>query len=390
MEAIMKSFNFNLDKYLKELEFLVNTDSGSYDFEGTKKVGDYFEKIYKELGWTVKSFNFDDRIGPCLEIRNIDSEEIDILLVGHMDTVFSKGTSESRPFTIKEDKAYGPGVADMKSGLLSMYYTLKSLNLSDFKMRPSICVALNSDEEIGSIFSCEWIKKLASKSKYAFVLEPGRKNGDLVNERKGVFKYNIELIGVASHAGVEPEKGISAISELAYWIIELNKLTNLEIGTTINTGIISGGTAANVVAKEANAVVDVRYKHQNEIIKIENSIKNLLQHSKFVGIKPNVNRSGFRPPMNPTEDSKKLFEIIDNVGEKLNMDFNWAATGGGSDANFIAAEGVPTADALGPIGGGTHGADEYIEINSIEFRFKLLREVIIRILNLTENDKIEL
>ncbi len=380
----MYKFQFDINKYLEELETLVNTDSGSRDYEGTRKVANYFEKKYKTLGWTVKSYNFDDGIGPCLEIRNTDKEEIDILLVGHMDTVFPSGTSEERPFAIKEDRAYGPGVADMKSGLLSIYYVLESLNLDDLKMLPSICVALNSDEEISSIFSCEWIKKLASKSRYALVLEPARKNGDLVKERKGILKYNIELAGVAAHAGVEPEKGISAINELAYWIMEINQLTNFEIGTTLNVGIISGGTAANVVAEKANAVIEMRYKHEGEKIRLENTIEDLLNHAKSIGIKSYVKRIGFRPTMNPTEKSEKLFRIVDNVGKKLNVDFSWVATGGGSDANFIAAEGVPTVDALGPIGGGSHGIDEYIEINSIEPRFKLLREVIIEVLNLRE------
>lgn len=382
----MHPFQFDLQKYLNELEMLVNIDSGSYDVEGIKKIAHYFEALYKELGWTVEFLLFNDQVGPCLEIRNTVHEKIDILLTGHLDTVFPIGTSVLRPFSIKDNRAYGPGVADMKSGLLSLYYTIKSLNFEKLKDKPSICIALNSHEEISSLYSYKWIQQLATKSRYAFVLEPARKNGDLVRARKGILKYSINLTGVSAHAGVEPEKGISAINELAYWIMELNKLTNYDMGTTLNVGLISGGTAPNVVAENANAVIDVRFSCVNEIKKLDQLFNHLEQHASAMGIKSNINRVGFRPPMNPTQKSEELIDIANSIGKKLNIQFGWTTTGGGSDANFISAEGVPTIDALGPIGGGTHGVDEYIEINSIEPRINLLRELLIEVMKYKETD----
>ena len=382
----MHPFQFDLQKYLNELEMLVNIDSGSYDVDGTKKIAHFFEALYKELDWNVEYLRFNDKAGPCLEIRNTVNEKIDILLAGHMDTVFPVGTSALRPFSIKDNRAFGPGVADMKSGLLSIYYTIKSLNFEKLKDKPSICIALNSDEEISSVYSYEWIQQLAKKSRFAFVLEPGRKNGDLIRARKGILKYSINLTGVSAHAGVEPEKGISAVSELAYWIMELNKLTNYDMGTTLNVGLISGGTAANVVPENASAVIDVRFTCADEIKKLDQLFNDLEQHAGSAGIKTKIKRVGFRPPMNPTQKSEELITIADSIGRKLNIQFGWTSTGGGSDANFISAEGVPTIDALGPIGGGTHGVDEYIEINSIEPRINLLRELLLEVLNCKKTD----
>ncbi|TCO70741.1 M20 family metallopeptidase [Marinisporobacter balticus] len=370
-------YKLDLTKYLKELELLVNIDSGSTTPKGIEKVAEFFKNKYAQMGWFVKMHKFDEALGPCLEARNIDQKEIDLLLIGHMDTVFPEGTAKERPFTIKGDIAYGPGVVDMKSALLSMYYVLESLNFNKFEKLPAICVALNSDEEISSIYSKEWIKELAKKSKYAVVLEPARKNGALVKERKGILKYNIEFTGVAAHAGANPQDGISAITELGYWIGELDKLNDLEAGTTVNVGVVSGGTVPNVVAEKANAVVDVRFKTENAMKKVEEAVEKLAKNPKLNGIKINITKPGFRPPMKVSKEMGKLYKIIDGIGETLNIHIEWVATGGGSDANLTAFMGVPTVDTLGPVGGGAHGIHEYLEINSIEPRVNLLREFMI-------------
>ncbi|MCT4620816.1 MAG: M20 family metallopeptidase [Marinisporobacter sp.] len=380
----MKAYKLDLKEYLKNLEVMVNQDSGSKDPEGISKIALFMGDLYTKMEWMVKVHKFHEEAGPCLEIRNNHEDSIDLLLIGHMDTVFPKGTAKERPFNIKGDLAFGPGVVDMKSGLLSMYYALKSLNLKDLEKEPSICVALNSDEEISSRFSRSWIESLARKSKYAFVLEPARKNGALVKERKGILKYNIDFKGVAAHAGVNPQDGISAITELGHWIIELNKLNNFEAGTTLNVGVISGGSAPNVVAERANAIVDIRFKSEDELRKVEETVENLRKIPKLEGMKVDVTKLGFRPPLNPSEETKALYRMVDGIANDLGIDIEWVATGGGSDANFTAALGVPTVDALGPIGGGAHGVDEYLEIPSIEPRLEMLRRLIIKLLNIEE------
>ncbi|SKC42382.1 M20 family metallopeptidase [Maledivibacter halophilus] len=371
----MTDLKFDLNRYLEELEVLVNIDSGSNYPEGVKKVADFFKKKYLEIDWLIKEHKFDDSVGPCLEIKNCEVDEYDILFIGHMDTVFPAGTVDKRPFSVQNSRAYGPGVIDMKSGLLSLYYVINFLDIDKYK-NPSFCIALNSDEEISSKFSSEWIESLAKKSKYAFVLEPARKNGALVLERKGLAKYEVEFHGIAAHAGVEPEKGASAITELGHWIVELNKLNNIEIGTTVNVGVVSGGTKANVVADKALAEIDFRFKSKEEGEKIKVKMDELKNNPIVSKVNIIMNRTGYRPPMNPSKETIKLCGIIEEVGEKLGIDIKWASTGGGSDANFTSAAGTSSIDGLGPIGGNSHSESEYLEKNSIEPRIQLLKKII--------------
>lgn len=374
----MEIENFILREYLNNLERLVNIDSGSTCVEGIDRVAKFFKEKYEKLNFLVKEYRFNKKAGKCLEIRNTEKENIDILIVGHMDTIFPEGTVKKRPYTTEGDRAYGPGVADMKSGLLSTYYSMKLLD-KDILNKLSICIFYNSDEEISSVYSQEKIKQLAEKSKYAFVMEPGRADGSMVIERKGLAKYFIDFKGIAAHAGVEPEKGRSAVHELGHWIVKLIGLNNYEKGTSVNFGVVEGGTVPSVVAEKAHGEIDVRFKYDAERIKIENTMNDLIRNPYTKGVEVKLERKGYRPPMNPDERVYKLCKLTEEIGEELDMEIKWMATGGGSDANFISAMGVPSIDAMGPVGGGSHGINEYIEISSIEPRIKLFTKLIERL-----------
>lgn len=367
---------FNLDKYLLELKELVNIDSGSYNKEGVKKVNDIIKEKFLELGFNVKEKNFDHSVAPCLEITNTNKGKYDILILGHTDTVFKDGTVEERPYSRKEDKAYGPGVIDMKSGLLSTFYAIKNIKKEDM---PDICIGINSHEEISSIYSKDWMRELAKKSKICLVTEPARKNGELVNKRKGLARYNIDFAGKAVHSGIEPENGINAVNELGHWIVELERFNDYEKGTSLNVGIIKGGTAANVIPDNANCSIDIRFEGEDVLEKIDKRMKEMKNNPFIKGIKTEIIRRGYRPPMNPNKDTKKLEKLIQELAEKNNIKTSFVGTGGGSDANFSAIEGTPSIDGLGPIGSGAHGVNEYLEINSIEERIKLLKDIIISI-----------
>ena len=220
--------HFDLNEYLEKLEDIVNIDSGSKMPDGVSRIADYFEALYKELGLSVIRRRFSEAAGPCLEIHNGPEEDrIDLLLVGHMDTVFPAGTAAERPFRREGDCAYGPGSVDMKCGLVSIYYLMKELLSLGTAL--NICIAMNSDEEISSNYSKEWLKSLARRSDYAFVMEPGRKNGEYVSERKGLAKYEVQVTGIAAHAGVAPQNGARAIHEQAHRVEEIIKLNNNEI-----------------------------------------------------------------------------------------------------------------------------------------------------------------
>ena len=373
----MGDYKFNLQNYLKELEYLVNIDSGSRNPRGISKVADFFIKKYLDIGYSVKTHEINEEIGPCLEIENCSSERYDILLLGHMDTVFEIGTAKERPFTIIDNRAYGPGVIDMKSGLLSMYYALKEIYEKELGKNLSIRIILNSDEEIGSRGSLEIISRAAVKSNVVFVLEPARANGALVLQRKGLGAYDIKFHGIAAHAGIEPQKGASAITEMGRWIVELNILNNYKAGTTVNVGIASGGTARNVVAEEAKIQVDLRFKEIAEMNGIDEAIEDLISNHIIKGVKVDVNKLGMRPPMNPMDTTMKIWSIIKEIGHELGVELDWVATGGGSDANITASLGVPSIDGLGPIGGGAHGQSEYLEIDSIQPRLDVLKKLIL-------------
>ena len=367
--------DFSLEEYLKELEHLVNIDSGTYD-PGTEKIAEYFKGKFEALGWMVTARQVNEKVGACLEITNKQAAQFDILLIGHMDTVFAKGTAEERPFSIKEDRAYGPGVVDMKASLLSVYHAVRHLQATGGLGQAAVCIALNSDEEISSKYSRPWLEELAGKSRYALVLEPARGDGSMVNTRRGVGRYQIEFNGVPSHSGVAPEKGVSAINELAHWIQALHGLTDYEKGTNLNVGVVKGGTTANTVAEHASALVDVRMREMNEVVKIEKTIEELLANPRTPGIKVKVSGGVTRPPMNPSPKTLLLCDRVDRLAGELGVEFAWIATGGGSDANLTAALGVPSIDGLGPVGSLSHTVDEYLEIGSVEPRLRLLCAII--------------
>lgn len=375
-------YHFNLDEYLADLEFLVNIDSGSRIPGGTTRVAAFFEEKYIALGLTVKKLSFSEDLGPCLEIRNKPDTKPEVLFLGHMDTVFPKGEAEKRPFTRIGDHAFGPGVADMKGGLLSTFYLVRQLIAENADL--SFCIALNSDEEISSITSQDWIKSLARTASFALVMEPGRKNGEYVVERKGLARYIVQVEGVAAHAGVAPQNGASAIHELAKLITAAAALNNYAIGTSINVGVISGGTVANVVCDHAECQIDTRFEEIEEHIKFEEQIKELAATPSDPRVSISYKRAGFRPPMRKTAATEQIMKVMKDLGEKLGITVQWVKTGGGSDGNFVAFEGCLVIDGAGPTGDKVHSPEEVLRVDSIEPRIRLLHDTI---LHLTKKER---
>ena len=371
--------DFNLTEYLKDLETLVNQDSPSNDPGGVAKIGDFFHQRYRAMGWGVKTHEFDPSVGPCLEVTNRDADTCDLLLIGHMDTVFPRGTAAERPYSVSGDRAYGPGVGDMKSGLLTMYYALKSLDEEGALADKTVCVAQNGDEEISSAYSRPWIEELAKKSRLVLILEGARSRGELVNQRKGVGRFTIDFAGVAAHSGVDPENGKSAIGEMGHWIVALHALNNFKIGTTVNVGVVSGGSVPNMVAEHAQARVDMRFREISEADRIQAAVNRLMENPYIQGVRAAVTGGVTRPPMNPGEKTLKICRQITSMGDELEIPIQWVGTGGGSDGNFSAALGIPTIDGLGPAGGRYHSAEEFMRIDTVEPHHRLLKEIIRKI-----------
>ena len=304
-------------------------------------------------------------------MSNCGDAPCDVLILGHMDTVFAAGTVAERPFVVRDGRAYGPGVVDCKGGLTLVYHVLQLLQQDGILETLAVRVAFNADEEISSVHSRPWLEQLAAKSACVLVAEPGRPNGDMVNQRKGIARYELEISGLAAHAGADHEKGRSAVEELAHWILALQGKTNYEAGTTVNVGVVSGGSAPNVVAAQARAQVDVRILDSGEAALLEQFLREREAKPFTAGVAVKVTGGLRRPPMLPSAQTLALGEKLKQIGMAVDMPVTWAATGGGSDGNFAAHLGVPTLDGLGPVGGRAHSEEEYLELSSLAIRFKL-------------------
>ncbi|WP_018933962.1 M20 family metallopeptidase [Gracilibacillus lacisalsi] len=374
----MKSYLKDQQEHmLNMLEQLVNIDSGSYDKAGVDKVGAVMKQLYQQIDFEVEEVK-QEEAGNHLIIRkkNVDPSKPTILILTHMDTVFEKGTARERPFHINGNRAYGPGVIDMKASLVSVYYAMKALLKHKKAAVEQVEILLTSDEEIGSPTSRALIEKHAQNKKFALVMEPARKNGAIVSARRGKGLYKLEVIGKAAHSGIEPEKGRSAIEELAYKIIQLYDITDEEEGIHVNVGLIEGGTSVNTVSDHATAQIDVRFRTQEQAEEIKEQIAAIMANTEVDGTKVKIEGDINRPPMEKTEQTEKLLRIIKRVGDELDIFIKDTETGGGSDASFTSALGIPTVDGLGPIGGRAHRESEYLELESFVPRTTLLAHVI--------------
>jgi glutamate carboxypeptidase len=375
-----------MDTFLKQkesemlelLERLVNIDSGSYVKKGIDKVGELLKKEYENLGLQVE-VHHQDNFGDNITIRHPESEEASIIIVAHMDTVFPDGTAVIRPFSRDDKKAYGPGVIDMKASQVSVLYAIKALIESGDESYKNVHIVLNGDEEIGSESSRELIKGVAQGKKYALIVEPGRADGSVVSQRKGGGRFSMTIKGKGAHSGVEPEKGRSAIEELARKIVKLHALNNYEEGLTVNVGLVEGGTSVNTVAPIAVGHIDVRVVTMEQAEQVSKAIRDICSTPDVEGTTIELSGGVTRPPMFPNEKSQQLLDIIKEVGKEIGVDVRDTKTGGGSDGNFTAAMGVATIDGLGPVGGNAHSDQEYLDIDTFVERTLLLAKTIKRL-----------
>ncbi len=375
----------NIEKYLKELEEIVNIDSGSYDIEGLAKAGEWFEKKYRDAGLFVEKLSLHDfegrgdrpyiiastkDISEYIDSETVKDKPVDILFFGHIDTVYPAGTAGERPFRIEGDKAYGPGVADMKSGNLLALYIISYLK----KKYPDkiFAIANNADEEIGSVDSEPTLTKIAALAKTAFCMEPGRINGNMVKERKDVAELEVVFHGISAHAGNAPEKGASAISEMAHFITEVEKLNDFERGVTVSAGICEGGSAVNVISDIAKTRLDIRYWKKEDGELVLGAIEKLASEpmNDRVGIETKMISD--MPPMEMTAGTKKLVSLIEKQAKKLGQKVGFESSAGGSDASYVSKTGIPVIDACGPCGDFFHNEKEYLLISSIKERFELI------------------
>ncbi len=372
MSSILNYLLARQEEMVHTLEQLVGLESPSSEREAVNRVADFLAQAFSALDGRVERLPqtaFGDHL--CVTWGQGDRQ---VLVVGHMDTVWPAGESQRRPFRVSGDRATGPGVFDMKGGLVVGLYALTALHELGLRPAHRLVFFFNSDEELGSLTSRPHIEELARHSDAVLVLEPSRE-GALVIWRKGVGRFELEIQGQASHAGAAYEQGVSAVEELAHQILRLEAMTDLERGSTVNVGLVQGGSRVNVRPASAWAAIDLRVSSSEEGKRMTQAILSL----QPVNPKATLLVSGGinRPPWEPSPSGQALFKRAQQVGAKLGMELWAAGTGGGSDGNFTAALGIPTLDGLGVVGNDAHALTEWADLSSLPRRAALLAELVL-------------
>ncbi|RLT41639.1 MAG: M20 family peptidase [Chloroflexi bacterium] len=306
-----------------------------------------------------------------------DSTAKPALILCHFDTVWPVGSLATHPWRIDEQGwAYGPGIFDMQSSLALVEFVMRGVQEMGLRLPRPVLLLATSDEEVGSQTSQQLIEYEARKAAYVLVMESPLPGGVLKTARKGTGHFELEITGRAAHAGVEPEKGISAIQELAHQILALHSLTDLAAGTTVNVGVVSGGTRSNVVAPHAKAIIDVRAWSEEEMGRVRHAIRGLTP--VLAGAKLITHDGGGRPPLE-RKVTEALFRQAQAIGAKIGLDLHEGSTGGGSDGNLTGALGIPTLDGLGVPGHGAHADHEHIEVDQIAGRLALLTALLMEL-----------
>lgn len=357
------------------LQRFVECESPSHDKPLVDKFGQMVASEFERLGGAVRFYPQQD-FGGVLQVDfALGSRKKPLLLLGHLDTVYEAGTLEHMPCYVDGGNMYGPGVFDMKGGIVMMLLAIAALQQEDGTLPRPITVLLNPDEEIGSKVSRKITERLAKKSQAVLVLEPSAgPKGACKTARKGVGDYRIRVKGISAHAGLDFEKGANAITELARQLVRISALTDLKRGTTVNPGIIRGGTRTNVVPEIAEADIDIRVTSQKEAARLERQIRALKPRDRRCKLEiiGGLNRA----PFERTPAVVKLYERAKELAAELGFPLFETAVGGGSDGNFTAGIGVPTLDGLGAVGEGAHAAHESVVLAEIPRRAALLAKLL--------------
>ncbi|HET9099619.1 MAG TPA: M20 family metallopeptidase [Acidobacteriaceae bacterium] len=376
---LLKSAERRQKNMLEQLEALVSIESPSEGKtsldQASRLVARWFEALGGKILWHRQK-----KFGDLLEVRfggmarrskaSADGRRKPTLLLGHLDTVWPMGTLEKMPFRVAKGKAFGPGVFDMKAGVVMALHAIAMLRERQALPTP-VVVLLVSDEEIGSPVSRAVTEKIALECSAVFVLEPAQgPQGAYKTARKGVGDYRVHVRGVAAHSGVDFEKGHSAVLEMARLIEKISQFTDLKTGLTVNPGTLCGGTRTNVVAAEAQAEVDVRIARMRDAARVEKLFRGLRATDRACTL--TITGGMNRPPMERSRGTVGLFQHAQGLANAMGFALEEASTGGGSDGNFTAALGIPTLDGMGAVGEGAHAPHESIVLSELAKRTALL------------------
>ncbi|HWR39585.1 MAG TPA: M20 family metallopeptidase [Patescibacteria group bacterium] len=379
-----KAFQFvdaHRDEMVSLWEEVVGIESGPHEKQGINKVADRFKQILDQEGASSRLIEFEKAGSMLIAEIGGNSSRPGVIFMGHMDTACPAGAIAERPFTIKEGIAYGPGVLDMKGGIVSAIYAIKALKSAGYNLR-ALKVVLAGDEEVLHAHSnapdifIEEAKGYAA----AFNMETGFVDDGIVVGRKGVARIMMEVKGVAAHAGNDPENGRSAILEMAHKIIAVQNLTDWEKGISFNVGVMQGGTTSTAIPDYAKIFIDVRYKNPDDLPEIIKQIETVGAKVYVEGTSTAVVFMDGIKPMKTTDGVKQLFEIVKRASEENGLGTPYAKlTGGGSDSAYSVLAGVPTVCAMGVKGGRNHSPEEYAIVETLFERSKLLIASILKL-----------
>jgi glutamate carboxypeptidase len=364
IEAYIKAHR---EEMLQALRTSVEIRSPSEYKEGTNSVIAFFQSLVPELGDRASRLaggNYGDHL--LLESENKASPCI--FFVGHVDTVFPVGTEW--PFTVEDGKAFGPGVIDMKSGVITLLYGLKALHASG-GIPFAYKLLLNTDEEMGSPNSKNYLPDLAKGVDFAFIFEPAQPDGRVINTRKGIGKFDVYVTGRAAHAGKSPETGINAVLEMAHQIINAENLARKELLTTMNAGFVEGGQSAFIVAPSAHAEIESRIVIPEEQKRVEAGMAALVDKTYVPGTSVHVTGGFHRPPLVRKPGSELLEAAVLKAAGLMGLKIEFSMSGAASDGNNLSGFGIPVIDGMGPVGGREHSHDEYLELETLYERTEL-------------------
>ncbi len=374
MNKLADYFQQNQENTIELIRQIVEIESPSFDVDGSKNVADWICENYSDFN--IERI-YTENVGEHLIIKpNIENQTSNIFLLGHTDTVHPRQSKLKNPTRIENDKFFGCGIFDMKANVVVLLEVLKALKKNGLATKHSITILLSCDEEVGSHTGRELVEREAKSAEFCLVFEPSA-NGKCKTGRKGTGNFTLKTYGKPAHAGLEPEKGASAILEISKQIIEIHKFNDLEQGTTANVCVIKGGTATNVIPENSSCEIDVRFSQMSEAERIENELKSLKSFDEQVKLE--VLGEINRPPMERTDAVVELYQKAETIAESIGYKLGETQVGGASDGNFVGAIGVPVLDGLGIKGDNAHRLDEFIYVSDISKRATLLAKLLLEL-----------
>ncbi len=365
-----------LPQYIEELRELCAIDSDSYNKVGLDTMAQRLGERMRGIGMHVDIIQREKWGNDLLGVLR-GTGQGNVLLLGHIDTVYPVGTAAARPLRVEGNTVYGPGVCDMKGCILAALYAIEAMQAAGFRDYGELRFLCVSDEEINTRHCQDILEQASENCQGAFILEAARSNGDIVSARKGNAAYTLTAQGRSAHAGVEPEKGRNAVIELAHQILEFQALNGWREGLTISAGVISGGTVPNVVPDFAQAQFDLRFLKQADLLATEELFRKSMKRKDIEDVELTLEHApDIKGPMVRTPESLKLAKQAQEIAGLLGFSVNHVLTGGASDASYTSGYGIPSLDGLGPIGGRDHSPYEYLELDSVAPRAALLAGLI--------------